>query len=152
MIEYIRIKNFRSITDATFYLQDVNLLIGANNSGKTNFLKALKFLSDLYNQNPIDNSILSNFKDFDGNNEMSFTIVKKDTLNKNVNVFYKLCLLFVENEIQFIECFGETIRSEIPVSEFNLKDSKYLEKNTNCFFKIFLVLVIIVILVIYLTY
>lgn len=99
MIDYIRIQNFKSIEDATFHLQDVNLLVGANNSGKTNFLKALQFLSDLYNQKPIDDSILKNFKDFDGKNEMSFTICSE-------NSFYVLKLRYNSSKLDFIECFG----------------------------------------------
>lgn len=46
MIKRITIKNFRSLKDVTVDLQDVNLFIGPNNSGKSNFFKALEFLSD----------------------------------------------------------------------------------------------------------
>lgn len=43
MLTKVRIQNYKSIRDVTVDLQQVNLLIGANNSGKTNFLKALEF-------------------------------------------------------------------------------------------------------------
>jgi len=46
MIHSIRIQNFKSLRDVTLRLQDVNLLIGPNNSGKSNVLKALVFLGD----------------------------------------------------------------------------------------------------------
>ncbi len=42
----IRIQNYKSINDITLYLSDVNLLIGQNNSGKSNILGALKLFSD----------------------------------------------------------------------------------------------------------
>ena len=45
MLQRINIKNFRSLRDVTVDLQQVNLLIGPNNSGKTNFLKVFEFLS-----------------------------------------------------------------------------------------------------------
>ena len=48
MIKTIRIQNFRSLKDVTLNLQDVNLLIGPNNSGKSNLLKAFEFLGDFY--------------------------------------------------------------------------------------------------------
>ncbi len=48
MIKTIRIQNFRSLQDVTLDLQDVNLLIGPNNSGKTNLMKALRFLGDFF--------------------------------------------------------------------------------------------------------
>jgi predicted ATPase len=43
MITQIHIQNFKSLKDVTLHLQPVNLLIGPNNSGKTNLLKALEF-------------------------------------------------------------------------------------------------------------
>lgn len=42
MIEEITIKNFKSIQKATIRLRNVNILIGANNSGKSNLLDALE--------------------------------------------------------------------------------------------------------------
>lgn len=48
MIDKIRIKNFKSLRDVRLNLQQVNLLIGPNNSGKTNFLKALEFFGKFY--------------------------------------------------------------------------------------------------------
>ena len=45
MLKRVSIQNFKSLKDVTLDLQKVNLLIGPNNSGKTNFLKALEFLN-----------------------------------------------------------------------------------------------------------
>lgn len=44
MLSKIHIENFKSLKNVTLELQPVNLLIGPNNSGKTNLLKALEFL------------------------------------------------------------------------------------------------------------
>jgi len=41
-IKSIKLHNFRSISDAKFELNDYNILVGANNSGKTNVLTALR--------------------------------------------------------------------------------------------------------------
>jgi predicted ATPase len=46
MINKIRIQNFKSIKDVELNLQQVNLFIGPNNSGKSNFLKGIKHLVD----------------------------------------------------------------------------------------------------------
>ena len=43
MLKRVSIQNFKSLKDVTLDLQKVNLLIGSNNSGKTNFLKAFDF-------------------------------------------------------------------------------------------------------------
>ena len=45
MLKRVSIQNFKSLKDVTLDLQKVNLLIGPNNSGKTNFLKALEYMS-----------------------------------------------------------------------------------------------------------
>ena len=44
MLRKVRIQNFKSLKDVTLELQKVNLLIGPNNSGKSNFLKGLEKL------------------------------------------------------------------------------------------------------------
>ena len=45
MIERIVIDNYKSIQHADVKLQKLNLLIGPNNSGKSNFLKCIEFVS-----------------------------------------------------------------------------------------------------------
>jgi predicted ATPase len=42
MLQKVSIQNFKSLKDVTLELQKVNLLIGPNNSGKSNFLKGLE--------------------------------------------------------------------------------------------------------------
>jgi len=45
MIEKFRIKNFKSFEDATLPLSHLTLLIGANASGKSNLIEALRFMN-----------------------------------------------------------------------------------------------------------
>lgn len=47
MLTSIRIQNFRSIRDASVKLGQVNLFIGPNNSGKSNFLKGIDLAASL---------------------------------------------------------------------------------------------------------
>ena len=46
----IRIANFKSFADQTVELNHFNLLVGANASGKSNFVQAFKFLRDIATQ------------------------------------------------------------------------------------------------------
>lgn len=46
-INKIRIQNYKSIKDIEFDLKDVNLLVGPNNSGKTNILEAINFFGEV---------------------------------------------------------------------------------------------------------
>ena len=47
-LESIAIKGFKSIRDVKVELRDVNVLIGANGSGKSNFLEVLSFLQVIH--------------------------------------------------------------------------------------------------------
>lgn len=49
-LERIKIHGFKSIREATVQLNNLNLLIGANGSGKSNFIGAFRFLNELVNQ------------------------------------------------------------------------------------------------------
>ena len=51
-LESISIKGFKSIRDVDVELRDINVLIGANGSGKSNFLEALTFLQAIHSEGP----------------------------------------------------------------------------------------------------
>lgn len=50
-MDYIEIKGFKSIKSEKIDLNSINLLIGANGSGKSNFISFFDFLNRLYNRN-----------------------------------------------------------------------------------------------------
>ncbi len=47
-IDEIKIRNFKNIQSADIVLNDYNLIVGPNNSGKSNFLQVFKFLDWLF--------------------------------------------------------------------------------------------------------
>ncbi len=51
LIEKVRVKNFRSLTDVEVSLSPLTLLVGSNNSGKTSFLKALNLALGIERKN-----------------------------------------------------------------------------------------------------
>ena len=56
----VDVKNFKNISSASFDLQDFNLLVGPNNSGKTNFFKVFPFLNSvLFSSNEMVSKILN---------------------------------------------------------------------------------------------
>jgi energy-coupling factor transporter ATP-binding protein EcfA2 len=55
MLTSIRIQNFRSIRDASVKLGQVNLFIGPNNSGKSNFLKGISLMGFSLSEYPSNN-------------------------------------------------------------------------------------------------
>jgi len=54
-ITRVHIKNFRSLRNCTFELKDLQLLIGPNNSGKTNLLRVFEFLRVVTNYEEVAN-------------------------------------------------------------------------------------------------
>ena len=48
-LKRISVKNFKSFSNIDVYLRDLNLIIGANAGGKSNFIQILKFYSDAIN-------------------------------------------------------------------------------------------------------
>jgi len=48
-IEKFKVKNYKNIGEADLKLSNFNLIVGANNSGKTNFIQVLSFLDFLIN-------------------------------------------------------------------------------------------------------
>ena len=50
MITNITIRNFKSIRAANVNLKSLNILIGANGAGKSNFINCFKMLNKIYNQ------------------------------------------------------------------------------------------------------
>jgi predicted ATPase len=50
MIEYIQIKGYKSIKHLQLVLKPINILIGSNGSGKSNFISFFKLLNALFNQ------------------------------------------------------------------------------------------------------
>lgn len=50
-MDYIEIEGYKSIKKQRVDLRNINLLIGANGSGKSNFISFFEFLNKLYNRN-----------------------------------------------------------------------------------------------------
>jgi len=56
MIKKIKVKNFRSFKDLKLNIGKVNILIGANASGKSNFVEIFRFLRDIVKEG-LENAI-----------------------------------------------------------------------------------------------
>jgi len=92
-IEKIEIKGYKSIKELNLPLSSINIFIGANGSGKSNFLSFFDFLKQLYNGNlqefvalkGIDTFLhkgdaveISAYLAFSNTNGYSFTLKKGD--------------------------------------------------------------------------
>lgn len=61
MIKEITLKNFKSFKNLNYKFENINIFIGGNGSGKSNFLDALEFIKLLTN-NPNDNKVIEKIR------------------------------------------------------------------------------------------
>ena len=118
MLDKIYIRNFKSLQNVSLELKDVNLLIGANNSGKSNLLKALEFFYKwVHNEFKIKQEDFDKlvFRDknqsaaADKKNALSFSFIKKE---ENSNLVYHLSIFSAHHDnIEHIQLLGNTTTS-----------------------------------------
>jgi len=125
MIHSIRIQNFKSLRDVTLRLQDVSLLIGPNNSGKSNVLKALAFLGRYLNGHYPDNEELKRLsfqhKIEEDGFPLQFTISYQ---SKKEFHYYDLKIYYDDsdkNEGKYEEIFGAN-SLEVPLNQIDVID------------------------------
>ncbi|MDX8340546.1 AAA family ATPase [Draconibacterium sp. IB214405] len=51
MIDYVKIAGYKSIKEINLDIKPINIIIGANGSGKSNFISFFEFLNQVYQQN-----------------------------------------------------------------------------------------------------
>ena len=100
----IRIKNFLSYKDVTFSeINRFNVLIGKNNSGKSNLIKIMKFLHNNVKTNEFDRSFLYDSKE-DIDAEIILTIELSNVYRKEIlEILYQgqyLNRIFLVNEVK----------------------------------------------------
>ncbi|MFD2937939.1 AAA family ATPase [Spirosoma flavum] len=84
MLKRVSIQNFKSLKDVTLDLQKVNLLIGPNNSGKTNFLKALEYLKVNYRAFPQRQDVALTFNRMGNSTQIFLTDDNEDPVHIDV--------------------------------------------------------------------
>jgi predicted ATPase len=101
MIKRLKIKNFKSFKDIDVELGNLNVIIGANASGKSNFISAIKFLRDIARsglEKAIDEQKGIKYL-------QNFNIGKKDKINFEIESVLNKCTYhdLYEDLLKFIE-------------------------------------------------
>jgi predicted ATPase len=113
MIDKIHITNFRSLRDVEVNPQKVNLLIGPNNSGKSNFLKAIKFWGKPYRSEGLI---------FRGNENLE---TKVDCLIKNEEIYAILDIAHINTYGRFKKISNIDVTNVvIPLYSINISQIK----------------------------
>jgi predicted ATP-dependent endonuclease of OLD family len=149
MLEQVRIQNFKSLKDVTLDLQKVNLLIGPNNSGKSNFLKALEFLSKSlfppYEHRTYEYLTFKHDKDLKIQIQNRSKTKDKDfhdreiykNLRLEINISNKKVLTYFDNfdENPFVEDVGTTFFLDDKATEEIYNQSMYIPFSKRDLFK-----------------
>lgn len=111
-MDYIEIEGYKSIKEAKIEIRPINILIGANGAGKTNFLSFFEFLNNLYERKLEEYISLNGGEDkmLHHSGKTTKQIYSKISFDKNLNgysfvlergieglVFIKENLLFRDN-------------------------------------------------------
>ncbi|WP_370449578.1 AAA family ATPase, partial [Aquimarina sp. AD10] len=116
MIDKIQIKGYKSIRDITIKLNPINILIGSNGVGKSNFISFFKLLYNVYEQRLQNYSLqqgANNLLHF-GRKETDFIYGKlffRDSLNSSDSNSYYFKLIPTEDNSLFIETEGSGYRA-----------------------------------------
>ncbi len=121
-INRIKLKNFKSFKDLDVELSKMNILVGANASGKSNFIQAIKFLRDIQKYG-IENAI-----SLQGGLEYLQNIQLEKNVNTEVSFeFYPAGVSVVKTTEPLILSYFKTIKYSIEISA--LQNNKFNIKN-----------------------
>lgn len=129
MILNFSCKNFRNIAADKLVFEKINILIGPNNSGKTNFIRALTFLSEMLDRAD-EGNLKSSFLNAIARNGWEHMLNKSAVEDKDREIRFTWKLELNGNPLEYIfACtVGDRIENcNIVLEELNsaIKDKKY---------------------------
>ena len=119
MIQNFSCKNFRNIAADNLLFEKINILIGPNNSGKTNFIRALTFLAEMLDRAD-EGTLKSSFLNAVARNGWEHMLNKSAKNDKEIRFTWKLNLNGEPVEYVFACTVGNTIEDcNIVLEELN---------------------------------
>ena len=119
MIQNFSCKNFRNIAADNLSFEKINILIGPNNSGKTNFIRALTFFAEMLDRAD-EGKLKSSFLNAVARNGWEHMLNKDAREDKEIRFTWKLNLNGAPVEYIFACTVGNTIEDcNIVLEEMN---------------------------------
>lgn len=138
MLKSIRIQNFKSYKDATFELSPFTVLIGANASGKSNAIEALRFMSILAQGQKLSSFRFSVMNQDGGIRGSIEKMMYNDTpmkLNSEIRNSNENLLIQNESKCSFTSTFDyddyNVLENEISLTDDELHITKEMLKQKN---------------------
>lgn len=138
LLTHFSINNFMSIQEATISLQPLTVFIGANNSGKSNFFRALEYLSICTHQAPVPPQFLNWSRlIFNFDTQRSIRLKAEFAPRQGYQDFIQLINPLNHGEPPRIEYYpsrqqpdGLLSRPAFSVAYFNINIEKIISQNT----------------------
>lgn len=110
MINRFSCHNFRNINTDDLEFEKINILIGPNNSGKTNFIKAITFFSEML-QNSEEGNLKSAFLNAAARNGWDHALYKHAEKNTSIDFVWEICLNGEPVRYRFSYGVGNTVEN-----------------------------------------
>lgn len=128
MIKSFEALNFRNVACNNLNFARINILVGPNNSGKSNFIKALSFAANMVNSNTSESTGL--FSELKRNGWLS--VINKNSENKNFNLIWDFQLNNIQKNLPTIrytlKINTSKKREENYIVEESLDNAKHIKK------------------------
>ena len=133
MIDEFSCHNFRNITADKLQFEKINILIGPNNSGKSNFIKALTFFSEMLKKSR-EGSLKSAFLNAVSRNGWEHILFNHANADEPVEFSWKINLNGEPVTYNFSFCVGNTVeKCYIVLEELNAEPNSNYNKEFNYF-------------------
>lgn len=110
MINKFSCHNFRNINTDDLEFEKINILIGPNNSGKTNFIKAITFFSEML-KNAEDGNLKTAFLNAVARNGWDHALYKHAEENTPIDFAWEICLNGEPVRYKFSYGVGNTVEN-----------------------------------------
>lgn len=131
MIKKFSCRNFRNINASNLEFEKINILIGPNNSGKSNFIKSLTFFSEMIKKSD-DGNLKSAFLNSISRNGWEHVLNNSANAHSSIDFAWELDLDNEPVRYKFSFCVGNTVEQcRILLEELNaanIFNSQYNEE------------------------
>ena len=108
MIKKFSCRNFRNINASNLEFEKINILIGPNNSGKSNFIKSLTFFSEMIKKSD-DGNLKSAFLNSISRNGWEHVLNNSANAHSSIDFAWELDLDNEPVRYKFSFCVGNTV-------------------------------------------
>jgi len=102
ILQFLKTDNYKNLRlDKQANIKNLNILIGANGSGKSNFISCLKFLKDCLTRLPDESRGVSSFEDAAQKKQIIVTTYSPDLLDHFTDCLENVLCFASENRTHF---------------------------------------------------